>query len=333
MHYKIATIYGDGIGPDVTKATVSVLEAVGLDMEFIKCEAGYGAWKTLGNQLPPTSLEILRGSDACLKGPTQTPPGPASFLSVAVTLRKTFDLYANIRPMKSRPGVKCLYPDVDFIIVRENTEGLYSGLEEKRGDAVHATRVVSGRGSERIIKKAFELALAENRKKVTVVHKANILKMSDGLFRDTFLKIAPNYPTVVAEELLVDATAYRIVTKPQDLDVIVTTNLFGDILSDEAAAVVGGLGLAPGANIGDSYAVFEAVHGVAMKYADQGIANPSALLLSSVMMLKYLREGKAAERLERAIETVIKEGRTVTKDLGGSASTPAMAQAIIEALE
>jgi len=333
MGHKIAVIPGDGIGPEVSAATVLTLKAVKPDLEFITCEAGMKSWERYGKQLTEEMIETIRSADACLKGPTQTPEGPETYRSVAVTLRQTLDLYANVRPMKSRKGVPCLYPDVDFVIVRENTEGLYSGLEGRKGDLALATRVIKRRGSERIARFAFELAASEGRRKVTVVHKANILKVTCGLFRDVCLEVAKGYPSIQVEELMIDATAHRIVRRPQDLDVVVTTNLFGDILSDEAAGVVGGLGITPGANIGEKYGMFEPVHGVALKYAGKGVANPSALILSGVMMLRYLGEKEAAAKLERALERVLEEGKVVTKDLGGNASTQAMAEEIVKVME
>lgn len=332
MGYKIAVIPGDGIGSEVTVAALETLKAVRPDMEFITCEAGLKSWERYGKQITEEMLETIKSSDACLKGPTQTPEGPETFRSVAVTLRQTLDLYANVRPMKSRKGVPSLHQNVDFIIVRENTEGLYSGIEGRKGDVALATRVITRRASERIARFAFELAVAEGRRKVTVVHKANILKVTCGLFREVCLEVARDYPNIEVEELMIDATAHRIVRRPQDLDVLVTTNLFGDILSDEAAGVVGGLGIVPGANIGERYAMFEPVHGVALKYAGKGVADPSAMILSAAMMLKHLGEKEAASKLERALERVLEEGKVVTKDMGGDASTQAMAAEIIQVL-
>ncbi|MEM3736646.1 MAG: isocitrate/isopropylmalate dehydrogenase family protein [Candidatus Bathyarchaeia archaeon] len=333
MGYKIAVIPGDGIGPEVTNSAVQVLKALNLDMEFVICEAGLKSWERYGKQLTEEMLEVIKRSDACLKGPTQTPEGPESYRSVAVTLRQTLDLYANVRPIKSRKGVPALHQNVNFVIVRENTEGLYAGIEERKGETALAARVITRRGSERIARFAFDLALAEGRKKVTIVHKANILKITCGLFREVCLEVAKGYPSIEVEELMVDAAAHRIVRRPQDLDVLVTTNLFGDILSDEAAGVVGGLGVVPGANIGARHAMFEPVHGVALKYAGKGVVNPSAMILSAAMMLKYLGEEKNALKLERALEKVLEEGKVVTKDLGGNASTQAMTEETIRILE
>jgi isopropylmalate/isohomocitrate dehydrogenase-like protein len=332
MKYKIAVIPGDGIGPEVVNATLEILRNMNLRIEFVICEAGYQCWEKYGKQIIDATIETIKESNACLKGPTLTPPGPETFRSVAVTLRQTLDLYANVRPIKTRKGIKSLFQNVDFIIVRENTEGLYVGIEERKPDRALATRVITRRGSERIAKFAFDLAVAEGRKKVTIVHKANILKETCGLFRDVSLEVAKRYPGIQAEELLVDAAAYRIATRPNELDVIVTTNLFGDILSDEAAGISGGLGLAPGANIGEKYAMFEPIHGVALKYAGKGVANPSATILSAVMMLKHIGEKEAAIKLETALNTVIAEGRNVTRDLGGEATTFEMAKEIVKTL-
>ncbi|MCQ5374912.1 MAG: isocitrate/isopropylmalate dehydrogenase family protein, partial [Candidatus Methanomethylicia archaeon] len=259
--YRIAVIPGDGIGPEITEAAIYALNHVGLNFEFIRVEAGLGAWQKYGNQLPEETVSVIKSSDACLKGPTQTPPGPGTFKSATVTLRQMLDLYANVRPFKNHPGVQSVHKGVDLIIVRENTEGMYRGLEYNLGDSAIGIRTITRRGSERIARFAFNLARREKRRKVTAVHKANVLKETCGLFRNVCAEIAKEYPDIVFEEMHVDAAAMRIAMKPQDLDVIVTTNLFGDILSDEAAGVVGGLGIAPSANIGDKYAFFEAIHG------------------------------------------------------------------------
>jgi isocitrate dehydrogenase (NAD+) len=330
--YKISVITGDGIGPEITEAAIYALNALGLKFEFIKVAAGLNAWEKYGNQLPEETIEIIKSSDACLKGPTQTPPGPGSFRSATVTLRQILDLYANVRPFRNHPNVPSVHKNVDLVIVRENTEGLYSGIEYPIGDSAITIRKITRKGSERIARFAFELARREKRKRVTAVHKANVLKETCGLFRSVCAEVAKGYPDITFDEMHVDAAAMRIAMRPQDIDVIVTTNLFGDVLSDEAAGVVGGLGLAPSANIGDRYAFFEAIHGTAPKHAGKWDANPAAIILSSCMMLKYLGEVDAGNRLEKAIDAVLEEGKTVTRDLGGSAGTMDFAKAVAEKL-
>ncbi|MGQ9759753.1 MAG: isocitrate/isopropylmalate dehydrogenase family protein [Candidatus Methanomethylicaceae archaeon] len=330
--YRIAVIIGDGIGPEITEATMYALEHLGLSLEFIKVEAGLGAWQKYGNQLPDETVNIIKSSDACLKGPTQTPPGPGTFRSATVTLRQMLDLYANVRPFRNHPGVRSVHNGVDMIIVRENTEGMYSGLEYNLGEAAISIRTITRKGSERIARFAFQLARRERRKKVTVVHKANVLKETCGLFRNVCAEVAKDYPEILFDEMHIDAAAMRIAMKPQDLDLILTTNLFGDILSDEAAGVVGGLGIAPSANIGDRYAFFEAIHGTAPRHAGKWDANPAAMMLSAAMMLRYLGEVDAGNRFETAIDDVLKEGECVTKDLGGSAGTMDFARAVAEKL-
>lgn len=331
--YKISVITGDGIGPEITEAAMYALERVGLNFEFIRVAAGLDAWQKLGNQLPPETVESIKASDACLKGPTQTPPGPGSFKSATVTLRQALDLYANVRPIRNHPGVSSVHQGVDMVIVRENTEGLYAGIEYALGDAALGVRVITRKGSQRIGKFAFDLAKRERRKKVTVVHKANVLKETCGLFRNIVAQVAQGYPEIQFDEMHVDAAAMRIAMKPQDIDVIVTTNLFGDVLSDEAAGVVGGLGIAPSANVGERYAFFEAIHGSAPKHAGKGDANPTAIMLSAAMMMRYLGEIEAGSRFESAIDAVLKEGKTVTRDLGGSAGTMDFAKAVAEKLQ
>lgn len=330
--YKIAVITGDGIGPEITEATMLALNNVGLNFEFIKVAAGLNAWQKLGNQLPQETIDTIKASDACLKGPTQTPPGPGSFKSATVTLRQILDLYANVRPFKNHPGVPSVHRGVDMIIVRENTEGLYKGIEYTVGDSALGIRVITKRGSERIAKFAFDLARREKRRKVTAVHKANVLKETCGLFRNVVAEVAKGYPDILFDEMHVDAAAMRIAMKPQDIDVIVTTNLFGDVLSDETAGVVGGLGIAPSANMGDRFAFFEAIHGSAPKHAGKWDANPTAIMLSASMMLKYLGEVDAGSRFESAIDAVLAEGTTVTRDLGGKAGTMDFAKVVAEKL-
>lgn len=331
--YKIAVIPGDGIGPEVVKAAMTALEAVEPDFEFIQCEAGYDLWKKTGKQITVETIDLIKSSQACLKGPTTTPAGPETYRSVASILRQSLDLYANVRPIKSRRGVRCLYHDVDLVIVRENTEGLYKGLEFRIRDAAFGVRVITEYGCERIARFAFELAASEGRKKVTAIHKANVLKETCGLFREACSKVAGKYPKVQFEELYVDNAAFKIVTNPRELDVLVTTNMFGDILSDEAAGLIGGLGMASSASIGDDYSMFEPVHGTAPDIAGKGTANPSAMILSSVLMLRHLNEEKAASKLENALNRVLEEGRAITPDIGGKAKTVEMVEAIVKKLQ
>lgn len=331
-NYKIAVITGDGIGPEITEATMLALEAIGLNLEFIKVAAGLNAYEKYGDQLPQETIDTIMSADACLKGPTQTPPGPGSFKSATVELRQTLDLYANVRPFKNHPGVPSVHKGVDMIIVRENTEGLYKGIEYTVGDAALGIRVITRRGSERIAKYAFELARREKRRKVTAVHKANVLKETCGLFRNVVAGVAAGYPDIQFDEMHVDAAAMRIAMKPQDIDVIVTTNLFGDVLSDEVAGIVGGLGIAPSANVGDKYAFFEAIHGSAPKHAGKWDANPAAIMFSAAMMLRHIGELEAGNRFEAAIDQVLGEGRVVTRDLGGNAGTLDFARAVAERL-
>jgi len=330
--YRIAVIPGDGIGPEVTKAALSVLRNLSLDLEFVTFNLGLEYWKKSGKQISDEDIEAIGKTDACLKGPTTTPPGPGTFRSIAVTLRQKLDLYANLRPIKSRTSVKSLYRNIDLIIVRENTEGMYKGLEFRANDSALGIRVITKQGSNRIARFAFELARAQKRRKVTIVHKANVLKETCGLFRETCFNVAAQYPEIKADELMIDAVALKLVMGPQELDVILTTNLFGDILSDEAAGLVGGLGLVPSANIGDHFAIFEPVHGSAPQISGKGIANPSAMILSAALMLRHLNLSEYASRLEKALDKVLEEGTALTFDLGGEASTMDMAEAIVTQL-
>ncbi|MDI9619582.1 MAG: isocitrate/isopropylmalate dehydrogenase family protein [Candidatus Nezhaarchaeota archaeon] len=318
MGYRIALLRGDGIGPEVINAALEVLNQVGFKAEFIEIKAGYDYWKQAGKPIEDGALEVIRKCHCTLKGPLLTPPGPGTYKSVVVALRRELNLYANIRPFKSygesaRP--------VDMVIVRENTEDLYSGLEFKVGSTALSIRVISEKASKRISRFAFELARKQKRRKVTVVHKANVMKESCGLFRSTFFDVAKQYPEIQADELVVDAAGYRIVTAPETIDVLVASNMFGDILSDVAAAVVGSLGLAPSANVGDDHALFEPVHGVALDIAGKGIANPLATILSSAMMLNHLGEYDRAKAIELAVDRLIREKKVLTPDMGGNAKT------------
>ena len=326
--YKIAVIPGDGIGKEVMEATLHVLEAIDVEFDYIFADAGDEYMEKTGVPLPQETVDIVKSSQACLFG-----AAGESAADVIVKMRQELDLYVNLRPVKSYPGTKSLFDNLDFVIVRENTEGLYIGLEEETEEGATALRVTTRKAAEKICKYAFEYAKKTGRKKVTAVHKANVLKKTDGLFKETFYKVAEDYPDMELDDRYVDATAMFFITKPDMFDVIVTTNLFGDILSDEGAGLVGGLGLIPSANIGDKQGLFEPVHGSAPRIAGQGIANPSAMILSAVLMLDYLEENEAARKLENALVDVLAEGNVVTVDLGGSASTMEMAAEIRSKLE
>jgi len=328
--YKIAVIPGPGIGNEVVPEAVRLLESTDLTFDCRYMEIGYEVFKRTGTPVPDDVLAEIRKTQACLFGATTTPVGVPGYRSAIITLRKALGLYANVRPAKSYPIQKSM-KNVDLVIVRENTEGLYSGMEFELEDSAYSIRVITRKATERIARFAFELAM-KRRKKVTVVNKANVLRMSDGLFLNVSRKVAEDYPEVEVEESFVDVTAMRLVLKPHIFDVIVTSNLFGDILSDEAAGLVGGLGLAPSANIGADYALFEPVHGSAPRLAGRGIANPMAAILASRMMLDYLGENRWAERIENAIITVLKEGKVLTPDLGGNSTTKQVTDAIIDAL-
>lgn len=328
---KICIIPGDGIGQQVIPAAQSVLEALDLHLEFVPALAGFEHFRKTGSAIPDRTLETVQACAATLFGATSSPMTRVEgYLSPILALRKTLDLYANLRPVQSLPG-KFSRPDLDLLIVRENTEGLYAGRERVQGDdTAIAERVITRRASERIARIAF--ARAQTRRKlVTIVHKANVLKLTDGLFRETCLKVAREFPDVTAQEMLVDAMAMRLIQHPQNFDVIVTTNLFGDILSDEASALIGGLGVAPSANIGASNAVFEPVHGSAPDIVGKGIANPLGAILSSAMLLDYLNLSKAAERVRRAVNQALARN-ILTPDLGGTATTDVMTRAVIDQL-
>jgi isocitrate dehydrogenase (NAD+) len=326
-------IAGDGIGPEITQATLQVLDSLGVKFDWDEQYGGMTAVEKAGTPLPNATLDSIKRTQLALKGPLTTPVG-GGYRSVNVALRQEFDLYANVRPAKTIvPGGR--FENVDLVIIRENTEGLYVGLDftfKLAGDRralAQAMSIVTRAGSDRIVRFAFEYAKKHGRKKVTIVHKANILKATSGLFLESGRHVAKQYEGVIAcDDKIVDNTAMQLVINPQQFDVIVTTNLFGDILSDEAAGLVGGLGLAPGANIGTHAAIFEAVHGSAPDIAGQGIANPTALMLAAAMMLDYVEELEAARRLRRAIETVIVTDNIRTKDLGGSAATADFAGAV-----
>jgi isocitrate dehydrogenase (NAD+) len=336
MGTPVTLIPGDGIGPSISSATVRVLEAAGADIDWDVQYAGQAGVAKYGDPIPDQTLDSIKRTRLALKGPLETPIGEG-FRSINVALRKTFDLYANIRPAHTIvPGGR--YEDIDLVLVRENTEGLYVGIEHyiKIGSdpraAAESVAIITRAGSERIVRYAFDYAVKHGRKKVTLVHKANILKFSQGLFLDVGRMIAREYANIEFEEVIVDAMAMNLVLKPERYDVIVTTNLFGDILSDEISGLVGGLGLAPGGNIGLGGAIFEAVHGTAPDIAGKGIANPSALILAACMMLEYMNDGERALRVRTALETTIREKKTVTRDLGGNATTDQFTDAVISHL-
>jgi isocitrate dehydrogenase (NAD+) len=335
--YNIAVLKGDGIGPEVTEATVNVLDAVqkksSFKLNYLYGEAGYHCIAEYGTNLPKQTIELIKQTSACLKGPMTTPEEPGAPVSVAVTLRRMFNLYANVRPCKSYPSVESLKPDIDLIVVRENTEGLYSGAESLLAPGVGvALRIITREASLKIAEFAFKLA-SQRRKHLTYVHKANILRITDGIFKDAVKEAQQNYPNVEVDDLHIDAATMQLIKKPESYDVMVTTNLFGDILSDEAAQVTGSLGLAAGANIGANYGMFEPVHGSAPKYAGMNRVNPIATILAGAMMLDYLGEKEAANRIEDAVLSVLIEGKVRTADLGGNSTTSQMATAIVQKIK
>lgn len=319
MSYRMTLIPGDGIGPSIVDAAVKVIEASGVRVDWDVQIAGMAAVEALNNPLPEATLDSIRKHRICLKGPLTTPVG-GGYRSVNVTLRQTFNLYANVRPAISFEGTDTVFKGVDLLTVRENTEGLYAGIEhfievDGRKIAAESIAVVTREGSERIIRYAFEHARKAGRSRVTLVHKANILKCTSGLFLEIGRDIAKEYPDIEFDDKIIDACCMHLVMKPESFDVIVTTNLFGDILSDLAAGLIGGLGLTAGANIGTDAAIFEAVHGSAPDIAHLGIANPSAMILAGVMLLQHVGEGEAAQRIERAVRATIAEGEFVTPDI------------------
>lgn len=339
MSYTVTLIPGDGIGPEVSSAMRRVIAAAGVDIEWDVQPAGEAVIDKYGTPLPEHVLDSVRRNRVGIKGPITTPVGKG-FRSVNVALRKALDLYANLRPAASMRGVPAPFSDIDLVVVRENTECLYAGIEHDviPGEAAEAIRVITRRASERIVRFAFEYAVKHNRKLVTAVHKGNILKITDGLFLNTAKTVAANYPGISFNDRIVDNLCMQLVQRPQEYDVLVLTNLFGDIVSDLCAGLVGGLGVTPGANIGEGIAVFEPVHGSAPKYTGQNKVNPTATIRSGVMMLEYLGETDAAERIEQAVRQVIAEGRFVTYDLKPHRDDPTavgtqeMADAIIAAL-
>ena len=332
MSYRITLLPGDGIGPEVTEATVEVLAATGLEFDWVRHEKlGTAALDEYGIPLPDHVVDSIRGTGIALKGPVTTPVGKG-FKSVNVQLRQKLDLYANVRPCKSLPGLETPFKDVDLMIFRENTEGLYSGLEsyDERHDIADSVARISKSGSKRIISFCFEYARTHGLSKVTVVHKANILKLTSGMFLKLAQECALNYPELSFNDRIIDNMCMQLVVRPTDYNCIVTTNLFGDILSDLAAGLVGGLGVVAGANIGDRYAVFEAVHGSAPDIAGQGKANPTALIRSAEMMLRHLGESHAADALHEGMIDMYRDGSYLTGDVGGNSSTQEFARKMAE---
>lgn len=331
---KITVIPGDGIGPSIIESAIQILTHAGCDFDYEYADTGLVALEKHGELLPQATLDLIEKNKVSLKGPLTTPVG-GGFTSINVSLRKKFNLYANVRPVLSFKGTKSRYDNIDIITVRENTEGMYSGAGQKRSDdnqSAEAMSIITREGAERIVTFAFELARQEGRKKVTIIHKANILKSTSGLFLEVARQVAARYPDIQNEEMIVDAACMNLVMYPERFDVMVTTNLFGDILSDLCAGLVGGLGMAPGANIGEGAAIFEAVHGSAPDIAGKNIANPTSVILASIQMLEYLGMQDKAERIREAVRTTIESGDRVTRDLGGTASTSEFTQAIIDRL-
>lgn len=334
MSTKITVIPGDGIGPDIVESAIQIMNKAGCDFDYEYVEAGLTALEKTGELLPQATLDAIERNGITLKGPLTTPVGEG-FTSINVSLRKHFGLYANLRPVKSFKGTQARYDNIDIITVRENTEGMYSGLGQKvsdDGSEAEAMSKITRAGAERIVRFAYELAEREGRKKVTAVHKANILKSTSGLFLKVAREIGEEYPNIESAEMIVDAACMRLVMNPEDFDVIVTTNLFGDIVSDLCAGLVGGLGMAPGANIGENCAIFEAVHGSAPDIAGKNLANPSSVILASVQMLEYLGMSDKADKIVKALADVIESGDRTTRDLGGSHGTTDFTQAVIERL-
>lgn len=332
MTYNITLIPGDGIGPEVMEAARAVIDATGLDINWEIVEAGEKVIGEYGTPLPEYVIESIKKNKIAIKGPVTTPIGKG-FRSVNVTLRQRLDLYANVRPVKTYKGVPTRYENVDLVIVRENTEDLYAGIEHKVGDgAAESIKIITKKASDRIVEYAFDLAKKQGRKKVTAVHKANIMKLSDGLFLNCAREVAEKYKEIEFNDMIVDAMSMRLVQIPEKYDVLVMPNLYGDILSDMAAGLVGGIGVVPGANIGKDTAVFEAVHGSAPDIAGQNIANPTAAILTGVMMLRHIGELRIADKIDNALSKVLSEGKVVTSDLGGNAKTMEFAEEIIKNL-
>lgn len=327
--YNIAIISGDGIGKEVMEACEYLLDSLNLDFSFKYGEAGFECFNKNGTTLPEETIKIANDSDAVLFGASTSTPGQPSPI---INLRKELNVYANIRPIKSYKGVNCIRDDIDFVIVRENTEGLYSQVEYGDSEKMIAERHITKKASERISKAAFNLCIKRGQNKVTCVHKSNVLKKTDGVFKESFYNVAKQYPQIATEDYYVDAMAMYLITRPQDFEVIVSSNLFGDILSDESAGLVGGLGLAPSGNIGDHNGLFEPVHGSAPDIAGKNIANPCSMILSASMMLDYLGEWEISNDIKDAVEKVIADCRIRTPDLGGDSTTMEVTKAIVKEL-
>ncbi|MCT7941578.1 MULTISPECIES: isocitrate dehydrogenase [Shewanella] len=331
----ITVIPGDGIGPSIIDSALKILDKAGCDFEYEFADAGLTALEKHGELLPQRTLDLIEKNRITLKGPLTTPVGEG-FTSINVSLRKKFSLYANVRPVNSFKGTQARYENIDIITVRENTEGMYSGLGQKvsdDGETAEATSIITRQGAEQIVTFAYELARKENRKKVTIVHKANIMKSTSGLFLKVAREVSLRYPDIITEEMIVDATCMKLVMNPENFDVMVTTNLFGDILSDLCAGLVGGLGMAPGANIGRDAAIFEAVHGSAPDIAGKNLANPTSVILASIQMLEYLGMSDKAVMIRNAVSAVIEEGDRTTRDLGGTYGTTDFTQAVLDRLD
>ncbi len=332
MKRKITLISGDGIGLEIMSAAAEIIDAAEGNIEWEEAIAGQGAYESCGELLPKKTIESIEKNKIALKGPITTPVGKG-FRSINVQLRQYFNLYANLRPVKSYEGIKSLYNDLDLVIVRENSEDLYTGIEHMvTKDAAESIKIITRGASERIVDFAFKIAQKEKKSKVTLTHKANIMKLTDGLFLESGRKVAEKYPNIKFEDVIVDAMSMKLVMRPYDYQVVVAPNLYGDILSDLAAGLIGGLGMTPSANIGDDIAVFEPVHGSAPDIAGQNIANPTAAILAGVMMLKYIGEDSSAAKIESALKRVLKNENLHTKDIGGSLSTMEFKNEVIKAL-
>jgi isocitrate dehydrogenase (NAD+) len=329
---QVVLIEGDGIGPEVTAATCRVIAAAGVRIDWVKADAGLAAAEKHGEPLPEVTLDLIRKHRVALKGPCTTPVGKG-FRSINVRLRQGLDLYASVRPVKTLPGVKTPYTDVDLVVVRENTEGLYAGLEHQVVPGViESLRVITKPACERIVRYAFDLAVRTGRHRVTFCHKADVMRLSDGLFLECARAVADDFPFVAFEEAVIDNVCLGLALDPTKYDVLVMENLFGDVISDLCAGLVGGLGVVPGANLGARYAVFEAVHGSAPDIAGKGLANPIAVVRSAAMMLDHVGERKAAERIEHAVEATLKAGVGLTRDLGGTGNTASITAEIVKHL-
>lgn len=327
---KILYIEGDGVGPELIAHARRAIDSL-TKVEWVKGEAGYATFQKAGTTLPDETVQLAKSTDATLFCAVTSPPNIPNYKSAIVTLRKELDLYANLRPFASLPNIPAFHQNLKFAIVRENTEGMYAGIEKTEGDTAYATRVITRRGSQRIARFAFDYAQSKGFSKVTIVHKANVLRQSDGLFLGACREVAKEYPQIACEDALVDSVAMRLVKTPQDFQVIVTTNLFGDILSDESSALIGGLGVAPSGNYGAKHALFEPVHGSAPKYAGKDVVNPTGMLLSSAMLLDHIGEAKAGDRLASAVRSCCASG-VKTKDVGGTAKTSEMVEKIVSLL-